>query len=141
MGVHLVGGVIGTLLIGLFATESAPNKTAGLFYGGGFTLLGTQALATAAVLAYSFAVTWICAKIVQFTVGLRIDEQDELRSIDIAAHAEEAHVIDEEPRAARFALEDANVSRESRRRAPVSGRTRRPDTGARRPDLPKPATP
>ncbi|MBO1267271.1 ammonium transporter [Arthrobacter cavernae] len=97
VGVHLVGGVIGTLLIGLFAIEAAPNKTAGLFYGGGFTLLGTQALATAAVLVYSFVVTWISAKIVQLTVGLRIDPEDELRGIDIAAHAEEAYVIDEEP--------------------------------------------
>ncbi|MCA4134967.1 ammonium transporter [Arthrobacter sp. M4] len=97
VGVHLVGGVIGTLLIGLFATDAAPNKTAGLFYGGGFELLGVQTLATAAVLVYSFVVTWITAKIVQVTVGLRIKPEEELRGIDIAAHAEEAYLIDEEP--------------------------------------------
>ncbi len=97
VGVHLVGGVIGTLLIGLFATDAAPNKTAGLFYGGGFELLGVQTLATAAVLVYSFVVTWITAKIVQLTVGLRIKPEEELRGIDIAAHAEEAYLIDEEP--------------------------------------------
>ncbi|MGO4145655.1 ammonium transporter [Paenarthrobacter sp. YAF11_1] len=97
VGVHLVGGVIGTLLIGIFATEAAPNKTAGLLYGGGFGLLGTQAVATGAVLVYSFAVTWIVAKIVQVTIGLRIRPEDEVRGIDIAAHAEEAYVIDEEP--------------------------------------------
>ncbi|MCG2624462.1 hypothetical protein LVY72_21470 [Arthrobacter sp. I2-34] len=45
----------------------------------------------------TFTVTWITAKIVQFTVGLRIDPGDELRGIDIAAHAEEAYLIDEEP--------------------------------------------
>ncbi|XAS74467.1 ammonium transporter [Micrococcaceae bacterium Sec5.1] len=97
VGVHLVGGVIGTLLIGIFATEAAPNKTAGLLYGGGLGLLGTQALATGAVLVYSFAVTWLVAKLVHVTVGLRIRPEDEMRGIDIAAHAEEAYLIDEEP--------------------------------------------
>ncbi|GAA3676511.1 ammonium transporter [Arthrobacter ginkgonis] len=97
VGVHLVGGIVGTLLIGLFATEAAPNGVNGLFYGGGLALFGTQALATAAVLVYSFIVTWITAKIVQLTVGLRIDPEDELRGIDLAAHAEEAYLTDEEP--------------------------------------------
>ncbi|NKX54450.1 ammonium transporter [Arthrobacter mobilis] len=97
VGVHLVGGIIGTVLIGLFATDAAPNAANGLFYGGGPALLGTQALATAAVLVYSFAVTWITAKIVQLTVGLRINPEDELRGIDIAAHAEEAYLTDEAP--------------------------------------------
>lgn len=97
VGVHLVGGIIGTLLIGLFATEAAPNKAAGLLYGGGFGLLGTQALATGAVLLYSFTATWAVAKLVQVTVGLRIRPEDEMRGIDLAAHAEEAYLLDEEP--------------------------------------------
>jgi Amt family ammonium transporter len=95
--VHLIGGITGTLLIGLFATDAAPNKVNGLFYGGGLDLLGIQTVATVAVLAYSFAVTWVIAKALNITVGLRIDEAAELRGIDIAAHSESAYLMDEEP--------------------------------------------
>ena len=97
VGVHLVGGILGTLLIGLFATEDAPNGVSGLFYGGGFDLLGVQALATIAVLAYSFVITWIIAQIIQRTIGLRIEQEDELRGIDLAAHSEFAYLTDEDP--------------------------------------------
>ncbi|WP_341394267.1 ammonium transporter [Arthrobacter sp. G119Y2] len=97
VGVHAVGGLLGTLLIGLFATDAAPNGVSGLFYGGGFELLGIQALAAAAVLVYSFAVTWLIAKALQLTIGLRIPEESELQGIDIAAHAESAYLNDEEP--------------------------------------------
>jgi ammonium transporter, Amt family len=97
VGVHLIGGIIGTLLIGLFATDAAPNKVNGLLYGGGFDLLGIQTVATAATLAYSFAVTWVIAKVLDITVGLRIDEAAELRGIDIAAHSESAYLMDEGP--------------------------------------------
>ena len=97
VGVHLVGGIIGTLLIGFFATGSAPNKVNGLFYGGGPAQLGVQALATVAVLAYSFALSWAIAKLLDITMGLRIHEEDELRGIDLAAHAEFAYLTDEDP--------------------------------------------
>jgi Amt family ammonium transporter len=97
VGVHLIGGILGTLLIGFFATEDAPNGVSGLFYGGGFELLGIQTLATAAVLVYSFVVTWIIAQVIQRTVGLRIEQEDELRGIDIAAHSEFAYLTDEDP--------------------------------------------
>ena len=49
------------------------------------------------MLAYSFAVTWVIAKVLNVTIGLRIHEADELRGIDIAAHLEAAYLIDEEP--------------------------------------------
>ena len=97
VGVHAVGGLIGTLLIGLFATDQAPNGVSGLFYGGGWTLLGTQALASVAVLAYSFIVTWLIAKALQLTIGLRIPEESELKGIDLMAHSESAYLNDEEP--------------------------------------------
>ncbi|WP_104181581.1 ammonium transporter [Arthrobacter sp. B0490] len=97
VGVHLIGGILGTLLIGFFATPDAPNGVAGLFYGGGFELLGIQSLATVAVLAYSFVVTWVIAQVIQRTIGLRIEEEDELRGIDIAAHSEFAYLTDEDP--------------------------------------------
>ncbi|GAA3293355.1 ammonium transporter [Arthrobacter citreus] len=97
VGVHAVGGLLGTLLIGLFATDAAPNGVSGLFYGGGFGLLGIQALAAAAVLVYSFVVTWVIAKVLALTIGLRIPEESELQGIDIAAHAESAYLNDEDP--------------------------------------------
>ncbi|MDN4609948.1 ammonium transporter [Arthrobacter burdickii] len=97
VGVHLIGGILGTLLIGFFATEDAPNGVAGLFYGGGAGLLGVQTVATVAVLVYSFVVTWVIAQVIQRTVGLRIEQEDELRGIDIAAHSEFAYLTDEDP--------------------------------------------
>lgn len=97
VGVHLIGGIIGTLLIGFFATDQAPNGINGLFYGGSIELLGVQTLATVAVLVYSFAVTWMIAKGIDLAVGLRIQEEDELRGIDMAAHSEAAYLMDEEP--------------------------------------------
>ena len=97
VGVHAVGGLMGTLLIGLFATEAAPNGVSGLFYGGGFSLLGIQAVASVSVLAYSFVVTWLIAKALQLTIGLRIPVESELQGIDLAAHAESAYRNDEEP--------------------------------------------
>ena len=56
VGVHLVGGLIGTLLIGFLASEGMPNATNGLFYGGGFDQLWRQAVAAGAVMVYSFVV-------------------------------------------------------------------------------------
>ncbi|MDQ0767447.1 Amt family ammonium transporter [Pseudarthrobacter defluvii] len=98
VGVHLVGGILGTLLIGLFATDKAPNGVSGLFYGGGFALLGVQAIATVSVLAYSFGATWVLAKILDKAMGgLRIKPEDELRGIDLAAHSELAYLTDEDP--------------------------------------------
>ncbi|SEN70639.1 ammonium transporter [Cryobacterium luteum] len=95
VGVHMVGGLVGTLLIGFFATDAAPNGQRGLFYGGGALLLGIQALAAGAVLLYSFVVTWVIAKVLDLTIGLRIPEQDEVDGIDRHAHAEDAY--DDEP--------------------------------------------
>jgi ammonium transporter, Amt family len=97
VGVHLVGGILGTLLIGLFATDAAPNGVSGLFYGGGVELLGVQSLATVTVLAYSFGITWVLAKILDKTIGLRINPEDEMRGIDLAAHSELAYLTDEDP--------------------------------------------
>jgi len=87
VGVHLVGGIVGTLLIGFFATKDVTSAD-GLFYGGGLTQLGKQAIAAGAVLAYSFVVSYILAQIVQKTIGFRITEEDEVTGIDQSAHAE-----------------------------------------------------
>ena len=88
VGVHLVGGLIGTLLVGLVAAPEAPAAVAGLFYGGGFDQLWRQAVGAGAVLLYSAVGTAIVALIVKYTIGLRISEEDESSGIDEAEHAE-----------------------------------------------------
>jgi Amt family ammonium transporter len=94
VGVHLVGGVIGTLLVGLFGYAEAPSGRAGLFYGGGLGLLGTQAVAVVAVLAYSFVVSLLIAFAVARTIGLRLGKEEEVNGIDLAQHAEVAYDLE-----------------------------------------------
>ncbi|NNN12555.1 MAG: ammonium transporter [Acidimicrobiaceae bacterium] len=89
-GVHLVGGIIGTLLIGLFGT-SAIGGVNGLLYGGGGVLLMHQTVAVLASGAYSFAASWILAKIVDKIMGLRVTADQELEGLDTALHAESAY--------------------------------------------------
>ncbi len=91
IGVHLVGGLVGTLMIGLVATELAPTERAGLFYGGGIGLLVDQALAAAAVIVYCFIITLIVAFLLAKTMGIRISKDNELEGIDLTSHAETAY--------------------------------------------------
>jgi ammonium transporter, Amt family len=92
VGVHLVGGMTGTLLIGFFATTQVNSAGAdGLFYGGGFTQLGKQAIAAFSVLGYSFVVTLILGYLIKITIGFRVSKEDEVSGIDEAAHAESAY--------------------------------------------------
>ena len=88
VGVHLVGGIVGTLMIGLVAAPETGDGVAGLFYGGGIDQLWRQAVGAGAVLAYCAVATTILALIVKFTVGLRLDEEDESTGPDEAEHAE-----------------------------------------------------
>ncbi|MEU7477496.1 ammonium transporter [Lentzea sp. NPDC042327] len=91
VGVHLVGGLSGTILIGLFASEAAPAKINGLFYGGGFDQLWRQAVGAVAVLGYSFVISLLLGYLVKFTVGFRATEEAEVASIDESEHAERAY--------------------------------------------------
>ena len=88
VGVHLVGGLVGTLLIGLVADPASPAGVAGLFYGGGIDQLWRQAVGAFAVLAYSFVVTFVIAKVLDKTLGLRVADAVETQGIDTAEHAE-----------------------------------------------------
>ena len=92
VGVHLVGGVIGCLFIGFFGS-AAVNSVGinGLFYGGGWKLLGLQALGAFSVLAYSFVVTMILGFLLEKTLGFRVSRDDELEGIDLTEHAETAY--------------------------------------------------
>ncbi|QUH04511.1 ammonium transporter [Saccharopolyspora erythraea] len=91
VGVHLVGGLMGTLLVGLFASAAAPAGVAGLFYGGGLDQLWRQAVGAAAVLVYSFVLSLVIALVVKLVVGFRLSEQDEVEGIDETEHAETAY--------------------------------------------------
>jgi Amt family ammonium transporter len=95
VGVHLVGGVLGALLIGFLGTAAINDAGAdGLFYGGGVSLLGKQAAAVGASVAYSFVATFIIAKVVGLVFGgLRVDTETEVQGLDIAVHAESAYEI------------------------------------------------
>ncbi|MEO3827314.1 ammonium transporter [Actinomadura sp. B10D3] len=92
VGVHMVGGIVGALLIGFLATTAVNDAGAdGLLAGGGFSLLGKQAVAVLATLAYSFVVTFVIAKVIDLAMGFRIGEEDEATGIDSTAHAETAY--------------------------------------------------
>ena len=92
VGVHLVGGVIGALLIGFFGTKVINSGgTNGFFYGGGWSLLGKQAIAVGATVGYSFVVTYILATILHKTIGLRVTEEQEHSGLDLSQHAESAY--------------------------------------------------
>ncbi|WP_082614138.1 ammonium transporter [Mycobacterium sp. Root265] len=91
VGVHFVGGVVGTFLIGLLAAEMVSGGPEGLFYGGGITQLGKQTLAIVVVAAFAFAVSFALAKLIAVTVGFRVTREDELSGIDFTQHAETAY--------------------------------------------------
>jgi ammonium transporter, Amt family len=97
VGVHLVGGIVGCLYLGFFSTAKANvNGTGGtavdgLFYGGGFSLLGNQALAAGSVLLYSFVLAFIIGFVVNKTIGFRVDPEAEETGIDLDQHLETAY--------------------------------------------------
>jgi Amt family ammonium transporter len=88
VGVHLVGGLTGTLLIGFLADPGSPAATAGLFYGGGVDQLWRQAVGAIAVLLYSFVLSFGLAYLVKAIMGLRVTVEDESTGIDETEHAE-----------------------------------------------------
>jgi Amt family ammonium transporter len=91
VGVHMIGGLWGTLAVGLFASDTASAGVSGLFYGGGLDQLWRQAVGAFAVMGYSFVVTWIIGMAIHKTWGFRIPEQDEITGIDSVVHAETAY--------------------------------------------------
>ena len=93
VGVHLVGGLVGTILIGFLATDAAPAGVDGLFYGGGAGQLWSQTFAAVTVLVYSLVVAGIIGLVISRTMGARIVEDDEVTGIDTAVHAEVAYEL------------------------------------------------
>ena len=96
VGVHLVGGIIGSLLLGVFGTVAVNEFGAdGLIAGGGLALMGKQIVAVLATLAFSFTVTMGIAKLVEATIGLRATEEDEIVGLDLSQHSEVGYALSE----------------------------------------------
>ena len=87
VAVHLVGGIVGTMMIGFVGVE------VGLFNGGGTEQLVKQATGVVAVLAYSFIMTLIIAKVIDLVMGFRISKDDEISGIDLVVHAERGYEL------------------------------------------------
>ncbi|WP_073836878.1 ammonium transporter [Micromonospora sp. CB01531] len=97
--VHLGGGVVGSLAVGLLATKSAnPAAVDGLFYGGGYRLLGAQAIGVLAVVAYSIVATLLLSALIDRIFGNRVSSRDELIGLDLSQHGESAYSFDPPPK-------------------------------------------
>ncbi|CAM8635833.1 ammonium transporter [Candidatus Planktophila dulcis] len=94
VGVHLVGGIWGSLSVGFFGT-SVVNSVGvdGIFYGGGSDLLAKQALGVGLVAAYSFIATLIIGFAIEKTIGFRVTREVEIEGIDLKEHAESAYEL------------------------------------------------
>lgn len=92
IAVHLVGGILGALLLGLFS-DTKVNSLGfdGLFFGGGADLLIDQLVALGSTIVFSFVVTWVMAKAIDATIGLRVSTEHELVGLDQSQHAESAY--------------------------------------------------
>ena len=88
VAVHMMNGIWGTIAVGLFATTAAPGNDTmnGLFYGGGFHLLGLQLLGFAAVAAWTVVMMIIVFGIIKAIFGLRVSEEEELEGLDSTEH-------------------------------------------------------
>jgi len=93
LSVHLVNGVFGTLAVGLFAQNKLTGTETGdgLFYGGGFKLLGAQFAGVAATACFVFIVALIAWIVIKATVGLRVSLQEEIEGLDIGEHGNSAY--------------------------------------------------
>ena len=95
VAVHMMNGIWGTLAVGLFATPTAPGysianaageELKGLFYGGGFELLGLQLLGFVAVAAWTAVTITILFLVIKSTIGLRASREEEIKGLDITEH-------------------------------------------------------
>src|SRR5208337_2201853 len=92
-GVHGIGGIWGALATGLFATKLInPDGANGLFFGNPKQLL-VQAAAVAVTVVYSFVATVVIFKVVDWILGMRVDEKDEIMGLDLTQHNENAYTL------------------------------------------------
>ena len=93
VGVHLVGGLVGTIGVGFLATSAAPAKVDGLLHGGGLAPVWAQIIGAVTVLAYSFVMTSAIGWVLHKTLGFRVDPDTEARGVDLGQHAETAYEL------------------------------------------------
>jgi ammonium transporter, Amt family len=92
LGVHGVGGIVGMVLLGLFATKTInPAGANGLFESGGFHFFGVELLATVVAVAFCFGMSYGIAKVIDSTMGLRVSPEIEFDGLDLPVHAETAY--------------------------------------------------
>ena len=90
VGIHMVGGIVGGVLLGFFA-DARIGDVDGLFFGNG-ALVVSQVIAIVSVMVFSFVVTYVIAKILDGAMGLRVGHDDELAGLDLTQHAETAYL-------------------------------------------------
>lgn len=88
VGVHLVGGTLGALATGIFATKAINELGANGLLAGSPALLGKQIIAVVVTVAYSFIISSILLKLIDITVGLRVSEKEEELGVDLTQHEE-----------------------------------------------------
>ncbi len=101
ISVHGVNGIWGTLAVGLFAQDQYVQNSLGyavngLFFGGGFSLLGVQALAVVSVFLWAFPLSWFFFKMLDKTLGLRVSPEEEVRGLDFGEHSMTSYPVFDE---------------------------------------------
>lgn len=91
VAVHGINGIWGTLTVGLWGQAALGLSADGLFYGGGFAMLGIQALGTFSIIFFILAAMWLVFKTMKVLVGLRVSHEEELRGLDISEHGMESY--------------------------------------------------
>jgi len=91
VGIHGAGGVIGTLLVGVFAAKAVNAASADGLIAGNFSLLLSQLIGVVTVGVYVFGVSWVLLKVIDKLWGLRVSEETELQGLDLGEHSETAY--------------------------------------------------
>jgi Amt family ammonium transporter len=95
-GIHGIGGILGMLLTGVFASRAVQDlnhgNPVGLVEGGGFDLLGIQLLAVLCTIVLTVVVTFLLLWILERTMGLRVSQDEEMEGLDLSLHGEEGYI-------------------------------------------------
>ena len=93
VGVHYVGGLIGALLTGVFATQSIISPIGGTVYTGNFDQLLRQVVASVIATVWAFVLSFIILKLIDWTIGLRVSDEDEEAGLDYSQHGESGYAM------------------------------------------------
>jgi len=93
VGVHMVGGILGSVLLGALAQRSINTAVPDGLVFGGAAFFGKQIIAVLAVFAYSFVVSYLLARLVHATIGMRVSDEAEVTGLDLSQHEESAYIL------------------------------------------------